>query len=55
MHSKGDVDSTTEENKQLLGLQDGTATSRIDKETFSRDFQEINEILRELNQEVRRL
>ena len=53
MHSNSNIDSTTGENKALLGLQDGESSARdINKETFVKDFQEINSILRDLNKEV---
>ena len=49
----GELDSSTAENKRLLGLQDSDASVKeLNKDSFVKDFQEINKILNELNKDV---
>lgn len=54
MHSEGKVDALTDSNKKLLGLLDSqTSVVEISTEQFTETFEEINIILKQLNQEVR--
>jgi hypothetical protein len=50
MHSQGDINALTAENKMLLGLEDGQ--ENMNKESFVKDFQEVSEIIKELNKDV---
>jgi hypothetical protein len=53
MHSSGELDSLAVDKKELLGLTDSdSSANQLNKDTFARDFQEINLILQELNREV---
>jgi hypothetical protein len=53
MHSTGEMDALSADKKELLGLTDGeSSANQINKDTFARDFQNINKILQELNREV---
>jgi hypothetical protein len=52
MHGAGELNALTAENKALLGLEDSDSSEKIGKDDFERDFQSINEILKELNDDV---
>jgi hypothetical protein len=53
MHSSGEIDPLLPEHRDLLGLDNGDGLTReINKESFIEEFQEINGILQELNNEV---
>ena len=53
MHSTGEMEALSPDKKELLGLTDGeSSANQINKDTFARDFQNINKILQELNREV---
>ena len=53
MHGdSSNLDSRSAEYKQLLALEEESSLETIDKEDFVRDFKEINEILKDLNEEV---
>ncbi len=56
MHGSGQIDATTDEHKRLVGLQDSDSSAKdLNKESFLRDFQEINKVLKELNKEHEKL
>ena len=47
------MEALSPDKKELLGLTDGeSSANQINKDTFARDFQNINKILQELNREV---
>lgn len=53
MHSSGELDSLAEDKKELLGLTDSdSSANQLNKESFAKDFQDVNVILQELNREV---
>jgi hypothetical protein len=52
MHSDGQLNSMTPENRKILGLEDSGNDDKLNREDFVKEFQEINNILKELGKEV---
>ena len=52
MHTNRQIDSMTDKNKELLGLEN-PQDSQIDNEKFASDYQEISALINDLVNEVK--